>query len=385
MGNDKREWKTEPLTGQVKFGEGFGWMAEVVGYRALERAAMKVAEEVKKALPKGSDSKEEPGRVVQEGVKVVLVDSLEFLEAPFLVSQVRIQLNALIHEVCSQLQENRALLQPGEGRDVAAVSVAGALAGLGAASDLLAAIQDVMGYFRSDYQVTSRRLPISDAHAFMEVHGALEDDVVHVRRGFPAGLEVLDRWTKTGGGDEDPCDSSHGEKHVFQLYEIAFQACLNLRGSIGGLRAHLLSEEGKEGDSNGTPVVKGAITASEDLLKAATESLKKLLEPRQGESLGLLSRAALWDIPKEERQNVRFLHLMVPPIGADVFLRRDFWRRKQIQVTGGVALAFSLFDFQGKQILGRTVIVGGRSRFPFWSEAEELTFPEVQLGVFPPS
>jgi len=383
MGEEEREWHTKPRSGDVEFGEGFGWIAEVVGYRALEEAAKKVAEEVHEILKEvtGSDGDE----IGEGGVTVVLVDSLEFLEAPFLVQQVRVQLRTIVQEVCEQIKRNEQLrggtTAPGE-EFVEAISIAGILAGLGAASDLLSAIQDVAGFFRSDYQVTSRRLPISQAHAYAEVHRALSSPDVRLRRHFPAGLEALADWTKGNPGSGKPCDPAQTGRRLFQHYKVALEASLLLRDTVGRLQALLPDGNLETDQTDPTAKIKGAIEASEELVKTSGEALKNLLEPRQGESLGLLGRAALWDIDYENNV-VYFLHLIVLPTSADVALKGGLWNRKEVDASGGAGLAFSLFDSRGRSLTGGTVLTGGRARYEFWVDAEEWHLPEVKTRPFP--
>ncbi len=338
----------KPLEGKVAMGEGFGCVADLASYRACGPACKEIAGKVRATIPRTFR-------------KIVLIDSLEFWLGPRIRDQVQAQLARLETAVDAQLKVNDRLLEESraDSQRLLGAEIGAIVAGLGTVSELLGKLAGVVGYIRGEYQLAGRAVTIPVELVRAELSKAL--------RGGEHPPEVTERFPARVSVD------------ILQRFENLLKEYARLSLTAGELAALLRSSGSGPGSQNPTTdAVSRALEATKALLAAFEKSSKELTQPPEGADLAPLLAAAIWN--PDDLSDTAFLRVTVLPTRADIMVRRALLRRhdwKRVSVWGAFALAYSVFDSEGRVLDSGSALFLGRSAYPLWLKDSEWGPPNI--------
>lgn len=302
---------TKPLEGKITADAKFGYVAELATYNALSQAATEIAASI-------------AGKV-ESGSKVLLVDSLDIVRTGVEVDRVKTQLDQLEQKLNEQHEANEKLLEPPKTEKFASSFGFAELAI--AASSLVSTAADLVGYFRSNYDIKGRDVKVEDDTIRLQVAGLLSNPPGE-GNDTPEGIEV----------------------HLMDFrWAISAPVVENL-SKCAGIRTELLADVAalKSLSSPGVEVT-NAIARSEALVKAFDTFYDALINLPQGADRSLLSIVAAHQ-QIDAIDPTYLLYVTVSSSGGEAITKQSIWSSGSTAFLGGGAVSFVLVHKDGKVV-----------------------------------
>lgn len=334
---------SKPIEGKIDANEKFGYVAELVAYHSMRQCASKIAQQINEKLHNPAD-----------GAKVLLVDTLNFMQGDFARIQIESQFNlfeerfqamrnalaSLEEKIDKQLDIPTSMGVSEETKEqqplVAAMGVAGGLtAGLFAVSSIASLLADIAGFFRSDYSIKGRDVKLSDEALRASVAGKITQPTYFFNFGLIAESDTLTSLRKL------------------------------LDGKISNdVIKNRIAEKVKSSDNKELTAKAQVILSEWQTLSDAFDNYIKSVASVQPNSqeLPLLIQAASRD---QIRKNgiTHLLYLKTVSSGGEAITRKWFWGDGQMAFLGGCAVSFVLAKTDGEVVAADTV--SGLSQYEF--------------------
>ncbi|MFN8474664.1 MAG: hypothetical protein U0822_20910 [Anaerolineae bacterium] len=404
------EPQTKPLEGTVQGDDKFGYMAELVARRMLERSAGVIAGKVDAALAARSDSTHvaAPGSPRSDAI-VLLVRDLNLAASDIVWAQVSLQIDVLQRLVADQVARCETALGAGQGEGQAKdmllgpplglESLGGALgsvlstigvglaaagggsplsavgAALAAVPPLVGAAGDIVGYFKTNLDIKGKKFGLAWESLAALVAADIKNGAAHVEgfsllaapvlsaAGGPPAADLMSRYVVLWRDSLrlDQC------KATISALRIA-----DLDAKIAALKAKIAKEQMHEPAASSQNDVNALSTLqaerdkwqklsaeAEVLLAAFAKFTEAVAKPGDSQGPPALAQAVLRD---EVRRGgtTHLLWLKVASDGGDVITeKKTFSRGGDTAFTGGHAVDYILADTQGRIIAaGSESVIG---------------------------
>lgn len=282
------EAEAKALEGTTVFDDSAGAFAQVVAREVLDRCVRQLATKANLAMEASKallDSAE---------TKVLIVDTLDFAAADLVRLQVEQQIAVFEAELERRLKER----QPPE---TFGLPIAGALeAGL-AAKSAVGMLADLVAYFRTDYKVMGKDVPVDDDALRISVAGALK------WRAYLLNLHVVET----------------------SLIVERFVRLMNLRDQV----------DSKQGEQPADGWV--------ELKRAVDDYAKWAVTSTDGQKPPLVQAIARDWIRRE--QITHLFYLKTVSVGADVITQRSLWpwKNNKVRYMAAGSVSFALAEASG--------------------------------------
>jgi hypothetical protein len=315
--------EAKPLEGKVDI-KDVGPMTRLVAYRAMKKMASEIAQALESKL-KAED-------------KVLIVPQLDFASGDLPLLEIMEQFDLFQQLLTAQLEENARILQePAPPKTaVAALPVVSMTAStLAIAGAVIPGLANLVGYFKTDYQITGFELDLDKEGLVARVAGAVSEKGKEIYYYNFYSLENL------------------GALPIIQKFAQLSHLSQELESSKNRLGAKK-AEVPAGGD---TTAIDRAIKDSQALLDGVKSYVQGIVTKASGEDYPRLVRAAWRDwVRKKGITHLLYLNVL-PKSGGEVITKRNLWRTtKEVGYLGGATATYMLAEMDGKIILGDTLI-----------------------------
>lgn len=340
-----------PLAGEMTLAENTGYVAELVAYQAIRRAAQKAADDIRKRLNGSTPTPQ-----------ILIVATLDLVNATTTIDLILAQVSHWQAALTAQLAINHSLLmlpppQPqaalpdvqGAAEETAysppaafsvlpAIGVAASLAGgvFTAAGSLAGSAASVATFFRNNYTLTGRDLSFKQEVAQSLLAHALPEFDMTIAGFQPVATSALLL-------DLQRCIS----------YRIDLAKSVALLGARAD--AKLTGADAGEADETKNSL-KGAMEASNTLLIGWDEFILALTTVGANSTSIPLARA----LTAEQLRSphiTHYLYINVASSGAEVHTEQSLWRSGRVTYQGGGILNYILIERSGRVVAADAQVV----------------------------
>ncbi len=374
---------TQPLEGKIETDGASGYIAELVGYRAMDKCATAIAEAINKAQLGSGKSDAKP--------KILIVDSANVAQGDMPLEQIRRQMDLIETELAIQDARLKSLLLPGGRPSKPARGLAGEETGaegamavplplaIGAVTSVVSQFADLLSYFRTDYSVKGRTFTISDMALTASIAGKIKDAyVLNFYRLSPASSpdSVMKRFEGRLARRQE-VDRTANEV-IAKVICPGSSAVASSKAKVRQLQARL--DSAKEADKpdacekldaeqqtlaglvSDLEAKQGVIAAWVTASAAIDARLGVMLISGDGGTAPLLLQAAAREQTKDM---THLLYVKVSSSGGESVTRRSLWPffRPEISYLGGGAVTYLLSTAEGQIVVSDTVTALGRIKY----------------------
>jgi hypothetical protein len=366
---------TTPLEGKIETDDKSGYIAELLGYRAMEHCAQSIADTINKLALEGHRN--------HAKAQILIVDSLNVVLGDVPLEQVRRQMNLIKTELTIQNARLNSLIEPvaerareidtGQPKEKPAELLATPALAIGAVTSVVSQFTDLLSYFRTDYSLKGRTFTISDEALAASVAGKITNSevcILNFNRLSPSssadsvmkGFEAL--LTQRQEVDQLANDVlaqviSPAEKEVAKATARVKQLQAKLDAAKDdakdAARTELDTEQVKlaglvsDVDTK-SAVVAGWVTSSAEI---DTRLRAMLAAGADGAAPPLLQAAAR----EQTIDMTHLLHVKVSSSGGEAITRRTLWpfSKPEVGYLGGGAVTYQLATKDGQVLAADTI------------------------------
>lgn len=337
---------TKPLDGTITTDANFGYLSELVGYRAMKENAQAVGREIGKKVAALSASMGQKG-------KILIVNDLDFASADLVAVQLECALQSVEDKLEGQIGINDAFIKKYTQPPKIPLE-RGIELGFELAAGTISAIADIMSYFRTDYNIKDQKFTLDQQAINSIIAGNIINENVQV---FINNFYML-KQTKTWGRLEN----------IATLNEKLTQSITSLNDLKKDPK--LSSADRASADSK--------IADSEKLSKDLSTFLDSIVKAPDDKTLPLLVRAAT----REQIREMGITHLLnlkVTSSGGEAITKRSiwFWTSKATFI-GGTAISYMLVKSEGEVVMANTLFGLAQLDYNLWSQT--TTYKKIQFG-----
>jgi hypothetical protein len=346
--------KLQPQEGKTEADEKFGYVTELVAYQVLKEQAKEIGKEI--------DAKLDP----QKKHKVLIVDELDFATEDLSLVHLEALFKLFQDSISKQLDENKKI------KEKVLPAIKGVLpAAILAVSGIVGVVADIIGYFKTDYNIKGREVNLKDHAIFANVLSSITKVPVQIFKfhliekseilsNFKA---LLDQKTQLDTSlamlktsvTKKLTDDIEEAKQVVSRLEVALEK-LTTETEIRKEIEEKVKANKKSMEEKNALLVKtnAAILATETLLTAISNFAESATKTPEDKSPPLLLKAAL-------RKHIRtegFTHLLNLKIlsagGEAVTMQQRIGKSGKLIFIGGCAISYILVQTDGTYIIANT-------------------------------
>jgi hypothetical protein len=369
--------QSKPLEGKIEAGDTFGYISDLVATRALGWLADDILAAIKGI----------PIQRLAPDARILIIDSLDYSSGDLALLEVKTQLEAFNRLFTDRINENKKLLPKVKG-----FAVAGAAAALALAPAVLSLAADVVGYFQTDLNVTSRAITLPQQALISAVAGRLAQEGrwvaienLHTLHNAPIVAELGD-VRRTAGQlktqseqlsklAETPAgDIARAKKAIEKLEKE--KALLNPQTQANDIKqkeAEIAVQAGILAKAEKTiEPLAAAQAASQALLDEFSVFYKGIITKAEGETHPRLIQAARRSYylaqPTDGGLGItHLLYLGVLSSGGEAIIKKNFfnklWGAGNARFLGGVAASYVLAELRGQVVFGQSATALGKLDF----------------------
>lgn len=349
---------TKPVEGKTTANDSSGYMVELVAYDAMGRVAEKVAKQIdQKIKAQPTDLKETNILIVEEldvcgpdVTQLQLTKQFEYWESELGEAIKRVD------DVGKLLDDKLAPKMTKENLNLGAsipdaLPVAGAP--LSVALGLVSSLADIVGYFKVDYEIKSRKVELADLALQLQVAGHISGHKVYLPNFHRITTSLL-----------------------INTFNQLIEKQRDLMVSLAKLKRKEELVKKKEQSPQTADVVSQAeaiYIRAEKLVQLFGEFNKEITTVPKEQKYSPFASAVI----REHLDTVKvdyLLHLKVISSGGESIIGKAIWRWGKIRYVGGCTVAYALADIHGKLIAADTLL--GASTLK--EQLGESTLPEFR-------
>lgn len=369
---------TQPLEGKIEADEKSGYVAEIVGYRAMDESATAIAAAIDEAQ-------------LGDHPKILIVDSTNVIQADMPLEQVRRQMNLIRVELEAQKGHLEALVSKAEEpRPEAARGLQAVPAAVGATTSVVSQLADLVSYFRSDYSLKGRVFAVSDLALTAAIAGKIkkaEAYVLNFYRLFADELPIITTFEqvlelrKTIEKKMDEVNSkvidpksravtfSRETLQKLQIDILAAEA--EKRGAI---QTQIATEQGVlAGFTQELETAQAVVSAWKAAAATIDANLKAMVSSGEEKPPLLLQAAAR----EQVLEMTHLLYVKVSSSGGESVTKRSLWpwAHQRVNYLGGGAVTYFLSTREGRVVAADTITALGCVNYDLADGAAEERKP----------
>jgi len=312
--------ESKPIEGKVTTDEKSGYVADLVAYHAMIETANIIAGKINNLS-------------LSEESRLIIVDSLDFCGPEVQLLQVSSQINFWYSELDGQIMSIDGLL-PKEVKveeEIEMFGLAPIAAGSVLATGLLSSAADIIGYFRTDYEVKGREIKLSDVSLRSLVAGRVDKCPVYLLNFHRiSSSDLINRFNT-----------------CIEKKKLLRQSMIQLKSQVIDVASKKKGEKPSEAEI--------IYLRSEAVIKEFHEFNKLVNSVPAGSKYSPLASSVIRQY-LDGIGATHLLYLAVTSSGGDVITGRGIWQWGKVKYLGGCVASFILADCEGKVIAADTVI-----------------------------